>query len=124
MSSSEFVVVETENGPVRGVKKSSILGLNYINFLGIPYMKAPVGKLRFCDAQQPEKFVEPFDASRELSFPIFDFFENKLEGQEDVGVINVFTKDVSIDRKLPVMVWVIENDQILNVFIDKKWKFI
>lgn len=108
MSPSEFVVVETENGPVRGVKKSTILGMNFINFQGIPYMKAPIGKLRFRDAQQPEKFIEPFDASRELSFPMFDYFGNKFKGQEDAGVINVFTKDASIDRKFPVMVWVME----------------
>lgn len=47
MASNEFVFVDTEYGPVKGVNKVSVLGNNYINFQGIPYMKAPTGKLRF-----------------------------------------------------------------------------
>lgn len=57
--------VETEYGPVQGVQKSSALGRDFFSFQGIPYMKAPLGKLRFRDAQPPENWVEPFDASKE-----------------------------------------------------------
>jgi Carboxylesterase family len=108
MSSSEFVVVETEHGPVKGTKKSSVLGIDYFNFQGISYMKAPVGKLRFRDAEKPEKWIEPLDASRELCYPLFDFFGKKFDGQEDAGIVNVFTKSVQPEKKFPVMVWVKE----------------
>ena len=47
MESNKFVIVDTEYGPVKGAKKVTVLGNNYINFQGIPYMKAPIGKLRF-----------------------------------------------------------------------------
>lgn len=105
MSPSEFVVVETEYGPVQGAHKSTILGMDFINFQGIPYMKSPVGKLRFLDAQLPKKWTEPLEP-REISYTNFNFFSNKLEGQKDAGIINVFTKNVQPEKKFPVMVWV------------------
>ena len=105
MSSGDFVIVETEYGPVKGVLKSTVLGMDFYNFQGIPYMKAPVGKLRFRDAQPPEKWTEPLEP-RELTFPIFDFLALKNDGQEDAGIINVYTKNVQPETKLPVMIWV------------------
>lgn len=106
MSTSKFVIVETEYGPVKGTRKSTILGMDYINFQGIPYMAAPVGKLRFRDAQPPQKWTEPLDASRELSYPALNMFTMEPEGEEDAGIVNVFTKNTESIRKLPVMVWV------------------
>lgn len=47
MVSNNFVIVNTQYGPVKGAKKVTVLGTNYINFQGIPYMKAPTGKFRF-----------------------------------------------------------------------------
>lgn len=44
---SEFVIVNTEYGKVRGKKTISALNTEYINFLGIPYAKKPIGELRF-----------------------------------------------------------------------------
>lgn len=45
--SSKLVQVYTEYGIIEGIKKETNLGTEYISFQGIPYMKAPVGKLRF-----------------------------------------------------------------------------
>lgn len=47
MASNKFVIVDTQYGPVKGAKKVTILGNDYVNFRGIPYMKASTGKLRF-----------------------------------------------------------------------------
>ena len=47
MSDSNFVVAETENGQVKGIKKLSCLEEEYLSFQGIPFAKPPVGKLRF-----------------------------------------------------------------------------
>lgn len=87
-----FVTVETEYGPVRGVEKLTVIGLEYQSFQAIPYMKAPLGKLRFVDAQPPEKWTEPFDATGTApSYFNFDMHTHIFEGQEDAGVINVYT---------------------------------
>jgi carboxylesterase type B len=82
-----------------------VLGLDYINFQGIPYMKAPLGKLRFRDAQPPEKWTEPIEPN-EISYPDLDFVQNVVVGQEDGGIINVYTKNIQPEKSLPVMVWV------------------
>ena len=79
MSENNFKTVSTEYGPVKGSQKSSKLGRNFCSFQGIPYMKAPVRNLRFRDAQVPESWSEPFDASKEPpSYCHSNFFANVL----------------------------------------------
>jgi cholinesterase len=107
MLSKKYPVVETEYGPVKGVQKTSVLGRKYFSFQSIPYMKAPLGKLRFRDAQPPEKWSEPFDATHEPpSYCVTDFLTYTPEGQEDAGVINVYTPYLKTEKPLPVMVWI------------------
>jgi carboxylesterase type B len=103
----KFVVVDTEYGPVKGEKKESMFGLQYLNFQGIPYMAPPVGKLRFRDAQPPEKWTEPLHATKEGSpFCHFDFFNFKAIGDLDGGFINVYTRNVDPEEPAPVMVYI------------------
>lgn len=45
--SGATVIVDTNYGPVRGLKRTSVVGDQYISFRGIPYAKAPIGDLRF-----------------------------------------------------------------------------
>ena len=45
--SSQSIIVESEYGPIEGIRKESVLGMDYISFQGIPYMKPPVDNLRF-----------------------------------------------------------------------------
>lgn len=40
-------IAEIANGQIRGIKKRSIEGYEYIAFRGIPYAESPVGDLRF-----------------------------------------------------------------------------
>lgn len=44
---SEVVTVTTKAGPVKGYKIASAFDYRYINFVGIPYARAPIGELRF-----------------------------------------------------------------------------
>ena len=107
MDSVIFPLVETENGPVKGLKSVSVLNTDYFSFRGIPYMKPPLGKLRFRDAQSPRNWSEAFDATQEgPSYCMTDFITSQKDGQENAGTINVFTKDLKPKRLFPVMIWV------------------
>lgn len=45
---SDIITITTNSGPVKGYKTpSSCDHYQYINFLGIPYAKPPIGELRF-----------------------------------------------------------------------------
>lgn len=43
----ETVTIKSSHGEIVGVNMRSPYGFDYLNFLGIPYAKPPVGKLRF-----------------------------------------------------------------------------
>lgn len=45
--SGSTVVVDTNYGPVRGLKRTSVAGDQYFSFRGIPYAQPPIGELRF-----------------------------------------------------------------------------
>lgn len=103
MSLAKFVTVNTEHGPVKGVLDSNVHGRDIFKFKVIPYMRAPVGKLRFRDAQTPEKWTEPLDTN--ISRPTYcsySMMSQQVEGSEDAGVLSVSTP--YLDRKLPVAV--------------------
>jgi carboxylesterase type B len=102
-----YEIVQSEYGPIKGVHKSSAIGYNYISFQGIPYMKPPLGKLRFKEPQSPEKWEKVLDATgKASSYVIMNQVTNFCEGQEDAGIINVYTKDVEAEKLFPVMVFV------------------
>lgn len=104
---SNFITVDTEYGPVKGVTTLSILGRNFVRFQGIPYMRPPIGKLRFRDAQPPDNWTSEFDATKQPpSYLQQSFMTQKVQGQEDAGVINVYTPYVSPKALLPVMVFI------------------
>lgn len=101
MANNKFEIVETEYGPVKGVLTSTALGRNIYDFRAIPYMKASVGKLRFRDAEAPERWNEPLDVTGERPF----YFSSnvllpEVDGHEDAGIVTVSTP--YLDRKLPV----------------------
>lgn len=44
----EYKTVDTNNGKVRGIRKTSLIKeVNFYSFKGIPYAKSPTGELRF-----------------------------------------------------------------------------
>ena len=101
---AESNLVETSNGPVRGLNKDGI----YI-FKGVRYAAPPVGKLRFKPPIPPTPWTEPVDA--------YDYGNRAMQGSgpggpvtsaqkadEDCLFLNVWTPGLD-NRKRPVMVW-------------------
>jgi carboxylesterase type B len=78
MDFSNFLA-DTQYGSVQGVQKISTLDREFVSFQGIPFMKAPIGKLRFQDPQPPENWKDPFDASDEPASYCF-YHPNETKG--------------------------------------------
>lgn len=102
----DSTVIETEYGSIKGIRKTSTLGREYFTFQGIPYMKAPLGKLRFRDPQPPEKWKLPIDASQEPASYCFHHQSTSKGGQEDAGVLNVYVPMNTSCDFLPVMAFI------------------
>lgn len=104
---SKFEIVYSEYGQIKGVHKNSVLGTDYISFQGIPYMAPPLGKLRFRDAVPPNTW-DIFDATGEAkTYCAINMLTLECEGEEDSGVLNVFTKNLDPSKLYPVMIWVL-----------------
>lgn len=43
----QSVTIKSSLGEIVGIKMSAAEGFEYINFLGVPYAKPPIGSLRF-----------------------------------------------------------------------------
>jgi para-nitrobenzyl esterase len=106
--SGDGPVVNTAEGPVRGMEKSGVY-----EFLGIPYAAPPVGDLRWRPPQPVARWDEPLEATK---------FGNTCPQAEELGVfagpasitedclfLNVFTTRLGKGGKssgLPVIVWI------------------
>ncbi|XP_013174896.1 PREDICTED: esterase B1-like [Papilio xuthus] len=83
-------------------------GEHYYSFKGIPYARPPLGKLRF-KAPAP---AQPWLGVREAAehgapCPQVDMLTGqRLQGSEDCLFLNVYTKSLLQDSKLPVMVFI------------------
>lgn len=103
----KYVLVDSEYGAVKGAHKTSVLGRNYFSFQTIPYMKAPIGKLRFRDPQPPEKWSEPLDATvSRPSYLLLNGMTMQTQGQEDAGIISVYTPYLKPNKLLPVAFYI------------------
>lgn len=101
------ITIETEYGPVKGMQKTSTLGREFFSFQGIPFMKAPAGKLRFSDPQPPEKWTEAIDGTIEPASYCFSHPGVLINGgQENAGVLNVYVPFNASCELLPVMTFI------------------
>lgn len=93
---SETLTIQTKNGPIQGIKKTSDCGYDYYSFQRIPYAKAPVGQLRFKDPEPIDDWIEVIDATNQGQ-PCYgkNILDNSVQGDDDSLHINVFTKSVS-----------------------------
>ena len=104
---AKFRTVPTEYGLVRGIQKTTSFGRDYFSFQSIPYMKAPLGKLRFREPQPPTRWLLPLDATKESpGYPAFESVTQQLVGQEDAAIINVYTPYLTAVPRLPVIVYI------------------
>ncbi|CAH1118266.1 unnamed protein product [Phaedon cochleariae] len=103
----EFPIVKIKSGKLRGCKKTNLDGTEFYSFLGIPYAKPPIGKLRFKAPQPVEPWTVVKDATRDGN-SCYQWNLNNIEGSEDCLNLNVFTKQVTQEETAlnPVMVWI------------------
>jgi para-nitrobenzyl esterase len=98
-------VVQTSNGPVRGLTEDGQIHV----FRGIRYGAPPIGTLRFKPPVRPVSWTEPVDA--------YEYGNRAMQGSglpggsdnlpkisEDCLFLNVWTPGLD-DKKRPVMVW-------------------
>ncbi|KAJ6633852.1 Esterase B1 [Pseudolycoriella hygida] len=101
------IVVTTVTGKIKGVKKRSALGDEYLSFQRIPYAKPPINELRFSDPQP----VEPWSGVLIGTIPApcciqLSSIYNSIVGYEDCLYLNIYTKNLNPDSKAPVMIWI------------------
>ncbi|PSN30848.1 Esterase E4 [Blattella germanica] len=85
----ETVTVTIAQGELRGQAATTINGLKYYSFQGIPYAKPPVGSLRFRSPQPPDPWDGVRDALEEGAMCSQMMFQ--YSGEEDCLFINVAT---------------------------------
>ncbi|CAG7817731.1 unnamed protein product, partial [Allacma fusca] len=87
----EGPTINISTGNIRGSIAKSRTGLEYYEFLGIPYAKPPVGQLRFEPPQPAESWTGVRDASRYGAACLqLDIVTGYVYGREDCLFINVF----------------------------------
>lgn len=104
------LIVEVRQGELEGKESKSILtGNTYYSFLGIPYAKPPIGKLRFQNPEPSEKWVGLYDATfeRDVCLQKDLFPPHSYIGSENCLFLSVDTPQIPSEVKVPkaVMVW-------------------
>nr|ATU82753.1 secreted Esterase/lipase protein [Pristhesancus plagipennis] len=109
----ECVSVQTKLGKLKGAERKSRDGKTYYAFIGIPFAKPPVGKLRLKNPEHIEPWHEELDVSNESpqigcyqigTIPLE--VKNKVFGQEDCLYLSVYTPDLKPKEKLAVLVYI------------------
>ncbi|WP_309128219.1 carboxylesterase family protein [Microbacterium sp.] len=101
---TEAPIVQTAEGPVRGLRRDDDLA-----FLGIPYAAPPTGRRRLLAPQPVEPWTEVLDATTYGATPQRREEPNALIPEPSVpGAstlnVNVFTP--AVEGSLPVLVWI------------------
>ncbi|XP_063853097.1 pyrethroid hydrolase Ces2a-like [Scylla paramamosain] len=97
------VEVKVAGGVVKGVERESERGRIYHAFLGIPYARAPVDRLRFMPPQAAEGWEGTLDATHPRQ-PCAQAALGIMEGVEDCLYLFVYTPKKQ-NGSLPVVVW-------------------
>jgi para-nitrobenzyl esterase len=109
---SQPIRIKTENGLIAG-KKSGDVNI----FLGIPYAAPPVGNLRWRAPQPPVNWQGVKDCTKFSASPMQwtpkpfmmwteEFIAPPEPLSEDCLYLNIWTKSIKPEAKLPVFVWI------------------
>ncbi|KAG6451453.1 hypothetical protein O3G_MSEX007157 [Manduca sexta] len=102
------LIVEVQEGKLRGLISRTDNDFVYYTFKGIPYAKPPLGELRFAAPQPAEPWEGIKDATKECNIcPQVDKETGYVIGNEDCLFLNVYTPKLPENDKppLPVMVY-------------------
>nr|XP_057936655.1 cholinesterase-like isoform X2 [Doryrhamphus excisus] len=120
LSMQDDLIVNTSNGKIQG-KRLSVLGGDVGAYLGIPYGKPPLGKLRFRAPEPAERWDGVKDTTKYANscfqvpdevFPGFrgsEMWNPNTEMSEDCLYLNVWTtfnKTSKSSSLAPVLVWI------------------
>src|SRR5690349_10102175 len=101
-------IVQTSYGVLRGDEEQGIAV-----FRGIPFARPPIGPLRFCPPQPPDRWSGVRDATRfgagsfQANRPLAPLLGIVIPDQsEDCQFLNVWTPAMADDGRRPVLVWV------------------
>ncbi|XP_055631341.1 carboxylic ester hydrolase-like [Toxorhynchites rutilus septentrionalis] len=102
----ETVLVQTENGPLRGAKRGQ-----YYAFEGIPYAKAPLGELRLAPSELNDaRWENPRDATTPgpvcLQWSHFEEGDDRSTGEEDCLFMNIYTPALKPSEPLPTIFFI------------------
>ncbi|XP_062541217.1 venom carboxylesterase-6-like [Armigeres subalbatus] len=103
---NKFVIVQTENGPIRGINRGA-----YYAFEGIPYAKPPLDELRFAaPVMNDDRWDEPRDALDQgpdcLQWSHLVEGEDRTTGEEDCLVLNIYTTSLESSQPLPTIFFI------------------
>uniref|UniRef100_A0A182PNE9 carboxylesterase n=1 Tax=Anopheles epiroticus TaxID=199890 RepID=A0A182PNE9_9DIPT len=104
-------VVCIADGCLRGTVMQSSVGISYPAFLGVPFAKPPIGKLRFANPQPNDPWQGKYDATKTKDACIQKVSlvpTAPLFGTEDCLYLNVFIPALEVRDAdlLPVMVYI------------------
>ncbi|XP_076052814.1 pyrethroid hydrolase Ces2a-like [Oratosquilla oratoria] len=106
----DFVELRIPQGRLRGKKEASPGGRTFYSFLGLPFAKAPVGRLRLRDPEVWESWQGVLNATKQPSpCKQVDLFTQTLIGDENCLFLNAYTPQVptsALNSKLPVLVFI------------------
>lgn len=98
-------LVQTAEGPVRGIRRSD----GSYAFLGIPYAAPPTGKRRFLPPQPVAPWTEPLDATAYGPTPQRRPEDNAIIPEPSVpgaATLNLNVFSPALDGRAPVLVWI------------------
>lgn len=94
-------LIDTKYGSVQGIRKDGV-----IQFLGIPFAKAPVGDLAFRKPVETDGWKGVLDASKGSANPVQHIGHTGFPNlSQDCLYLNIFVPETD-KNNLPVMVWI------------------
>lgn len=98
-------VVETCEGSLRGTVLKASNGRKINSFLGVPYARPPIGKLRFSDPVPKEPWHGILNAQTEGE-ECTQISGDSIKGSEDCLSLNTYTPTLNKNASLPVMIFI------------------